>query len=87
MSILSVVERAFVVLVRLLSHEASKNRKRADHLDQKRNNHYSAEWKAIENMRRHGKVYRDSLLNKADVHERIADRASALAGKIGRLLE
>lgn len=87
MSILSAVEKAFAVLVKLLSYEASKNRKRANHLDQKRNNHSEAEWKAIENMRRHGNIYRNSLLNKADIHERHADRASALASKIGGIIK
>lgn len=82
-----IITRIIAVLVQLLSYEASKHRKAANHLCQKFGNHKAAEQKAIENMRQAGNTYRHSLRVDADIHERHADAASGLASRIKTILD
>lgn len=84
--ILSTIERVVKVLAKLLSFEASRHAKQCNHLKSKRINHAKAELLAIHNMKKAGADYRSSLYNKADIHERHADKANALASKLGGLL-
>lgn len=80
------IERAIKVLAKLLSYEASRHAKQASHNYQKGGHHLRREQDAIDNMVKAGKQYRASLYAKADVHERHADKANALASKLGGLL-
>ena len=84
--ILSTIERVVKVLAKLLSFEASRHAKQCNHLENKAYNHGVAEDKAVNNMRAAGAAYRCSLQTKADIHERHADKANALASKLGGLL-
>lgn len=87
MSIVSLVEKAFAGLVALLGAEASKHAKAAYHKQQKAHHHRIAENKAIANIKEAGGIYRTSLYQSADIHERNADKASALASKIRSIIE
>jgi len=87
MSITNLVLKAFAGLVALLNLEASKHgkagaKKERKAADQKRNEHV-----AVANMRRAGLAYRAELYADADKHQRVADRASALASKIGDFIK
>ena len=84
--ILTTIERVVKVLAKLLSYEASRHAKQCNHLHVKRKNHGDAEDKAVLEMRKTGTAYRQSLCTKADVHERHADKANAMASKLGGLL-
>lgn len=84
--ILTTIERAIKVLAKLLSYEASRHMRTANHAYAKRRNHALSEDKAVAEMRKAGSAYRTSLSQKADVHERHADKANALASKLGGLL-
>lgn len=84
--ILSTIERVVKVLAKMLSFEASRHAKQCNHLIAKAKNHGIAERKAIANMQAAGDNYRTSLSQKADIHERHADKANALASKLGGLL-
>lgn len=84
--ILTTIERAIKVLAKLLSYEASRHAKQCNHLHLKSKDHGEREDKAVREMRKAGTAYRQSLNTKADVHERHADKANALASKLGGLL-
>jgi len=82
-----IITRIITVLVQLLSYEASKHRAKVNHLDAKHANHLAAEQKAVANMKRQGRIYRDSLAVDSDIHERHADAASGLASRIKTILD
>lgn len=84
--IYSAIARLVKVLVKVLSYEASRYMRTANHAYVKRRNHALAEDKAVTEMRKAGMVYRTSLSQKADAHERHADKASALASKLNELI-
>lgn len=84
---LTTIEKIIAALVRLLSYEASKKAKRAIHIQRKAHANREAEKKAVANMQQAGALYRSSLYAQSDINERHADRASALASKIGSILE
>ena len=84
---LNTIEKLFAVLVKILGREASKHAKAAYHKQQKAHYHRIAENKAIENIKEAGGLYRTSLYQAADIAERQADKASALASKIRSIIE
>lgn len=84
---LKLITRIVSIAVRLLAREASKHSKLANHLDRKFDNHYAAEERAIRNMEAAGSAYRQSLLTDICIHERHADKASALASQLQKVLE
>lgn len=84
--IYSFIERSLSLLSRLLKYEASRHSRKASHFYQKGGHHQRKEQRAIENMVKYGKQYRGSLYAKADTAERHADKANALAGKLGKVL-
>lgn len=84
---LNTIEKLFALLVKILGREASKHAKAAYHKQQKAHNHRVAEKKAIANIQQAGSDYRTSLYIAADIAERQADKASALASKIRSIIE
>lgn len=84
---LKLLTRVIGIAVKLLAREASKERKRANHLTAKWDNHKAAEQKAIANMQHQGAIYRHSLMVDTEISERNADAASALASKLKGVLE
>lgn len=84
---ITTIEKFFAILVRLLQHEASKHAKASEHHAVKAHNHHISEIAAVNKLHEQGKIYRASLGVKADIHQRHADHASALASKIQQVLK
>ncbi|WZB35745.1 hypothetical protein SVOphi44_16 [Psuedomonas phage SVOphi44] len=84
---LNIIERVLKFLVAILSWEASKHGKRSAAAAV--NRAVSVERERIERQRiTHREVqYRLAELTRGDIHERHADRASALASKINALIK
>jgi hypothetical protein len=84
---LSTIEKLFAVLVKLLKHEASKHGKAAAKIRFKAHANRKNEELAVANIRQYGANYRAELDYKSNVQESQARRASALACKIGSIIE
>lgn len=84
---LNTIEKVFAALVLLLRREASKHSHKANVAVVKASKHNDREVQAIANMKAAGRVHRAKLAVKADIHERHADKASALASRISKVLE
>lgn len=83
---LSTIENLFAALILLLNREASKAGKKSARLVARAEKHSDDEDEVVRAIRAKGMAHRAKLDVLADINQRKADRASALASKIKGVL-